>query len=65
MFTRDSRNQDHCVKVSMVQRHGGTISIESEEGKGTVVVIRLPVLAPAVETWLASGMAGPPPREEM
>jgi PAS domain S-box-containing protein len=35
-----------AIVYGMVQRHGGTIDIQSKEGKGTVVVIRLPVLIP-------------------
>jgi PAS domain S-box-containing protein len=35
-----------AIVYGIVQRHGGTISIESEVGKGTHVVIRLPVLTP-------------------
>ena len=35
-----------AIVYGMVQRHGGTIDIQSEEGKGTVVVIHLPVLVP-------------------
>jgi PAS domain S-box-containing protein len=35
-----------AIVYGMVQRHGGTIDIQSKEGKGTVVVIRLPVLVP-------------------
>jgi PAS domain S-box-containing protein len=34
-----------AIVYGIMQRHGGTISIESEEGKGTLVVVRLPVLA--------------------
>ena len=32
-----------AIVYGIVQRHGGTISIESETGKGTLVVIRLPL----------------------
>lgn len=35
-----------AIVYGIVQRHGGTISIESELGKGTLVVIRLPALIP-------------------
>lgn len=31
------------ISNSMVRAHGGSINIESEEGKGTTVIIRLPV----------------------
>ena len=34
-----------AIVYGIVQRHGGAISIESEEGKGTLITIRLPVLA--------------------
>ena len=33
-----------AIVYGIVQRHGGTINIESQEGKGTVVVVRLPAL---------------------
>lgn len=33
------------ISNSMVRAHGGSINIESEEGKGTAVIIRLPVKA--------------------
>ena len=35
-----------AIVYGIVQRHGGTISMDSKEGKGTSVVIRLPVLTP-------------------
>jgi PAS domain S-box-containing protein len=35
-----------AIVYGIVQRHGGSISIESEVGKGTIVVIHLPVLTP-------------------
>jgi PAS domain S-box-containing protein len=35
-----------AIVYGIVQRHGGSISIESELGKGTMVVIRFPVLTP-------------------
>jgi len=33
-----------AIVYGIVQRHGGSIDIQSEVGKGTVVVVRLPVL---------------------
>ncbi len=47
-----------AIVYGIVQRHGGSISIESEEGKGTIVVIRLPVLVPEMGVVL-SKMAAP------
>jgi len=41
-----------------VQRHGGSIGIESEMGKGTTVVIRLPALTPEIGA-VPPGSAGP------
>ncbi len=35
-----------AIIYGIVQRHGGSISIESERGKGTTVLIRLPALTP-------------------
>ena len=46
-----------AIVYGIVQRHGGTISMESEEGKGTVVVIRLPVLVPETGVVLSKTVA--------
>jgi len=34
----------YCKKV--VEEHGGSISVESETGKGTLVSIKIPMLTP-------------------
>ena len=46
-----------AIVYGIVQRHGGSISIESEVGKGTIVVIRLPVLTPESGAVLPGGAA--------
>lgn len=43
-----------AMAYGVVQRHGGSINIESELGKGTTVVIRLPLIPPRSETSLAA-----------
>jgi signal transduction histidine kinase len=45
-----------AVSRSIIERHSGTISVQSELGKGTTVTITLPVpasLAPSAEPVLA------------
>jgi signal transduction histidine kinase len=36
----------------LVEMHGGSISVESEEGKGSIFVVRLPTTPPAEATRL-------------
>ena len=35
------------VYGSIVKRHGGTVSFESETGKGTTFIVRLPIVSPS------------------
>src|SRR5579862_7755513 len=49
-----------AIVYGIVQRHGGSVDIQSEEGKGTKFIIRLPVLAG--ETGAASSITSAPPR---
>ena len=46
-----------AIVYGIVQRHGGSISVESEEGKGTIVIIRLPVLVPEAGVVLSKTAA--------
>ena len=46
-----------AIVYGIVQRHGGSIGIESEVGKGTIVVIHLPVLTPESGTVLPGSAA--------
>jgi signal transduction histidine kinase len=43
------------ISREIVQRHGGTIAVESEEGKGTTFLVQLPLRSP-VEAALAPGL---------
>ncbi len=49
-----------AIVYGIIQRHGGTITIESEESKGTLVVVRLPVLT--TESGDASPVSAAPSR---
>src|ERR1039458_5695757 len=46
-----------AIVYGIVQRHGGSISIESEVGRGTIVVIHLPVLTPEIGAVLPGSAA--------
>jgi signal transduction histidine kinase len=35
--------------TAIVEKHGGSIAVESEEGQGTVFIIRLPLEEPNLE----------------
>jgi len=35
------------ITYSIVQKHGGTLSLERAEGGGTMAVIRIPITAPS------------------
>lgn len=44
-----------AVTNELVELHGGTLEIDSEEGTGTLVTIYLPInSAPSKRTWLSS-----------
>lgn len=44
------------IVKNVVDAHGGTISVESEEGKGTTFYIKLPIEPPGLKEQLEEGM---------
>lgn len=50
-----------AIVYGIVQRHGGSIDIQSEVGKGTVVVIRFPVMQVGNGEFVAGDAAPPGP----
>lgn len=49
------------ICYGIVQRHGGTIDLESEPGKGTTVLIRLPISADALSLGQDATLPALPP----
>src|SRR5579871_6727259 len=48
-----------AIVHGIARRHGGAIDIQSEVGKGTVVVVRIPTLAPGSNSEVLAVASGP------